>query len=101
MQEADKMIAISPQLCKLLLEITKATDVEIAFNKILREYIDLKLKHLEEISKSFKEKWQMSFEEFKEKMKENYSYEVEKDFWEWEEAETLKQYYTKIKNSWI
>ena len=40
----------------------------------------------------------MSFEEFKEKIKENYSYEVEKDFWEWEEAETLKQYYTKKLN---
>lgn len=51
----------------------------------------------------------MNFEEFKRKLKEdisragseNYSFETEKDFWKWEEAETLKKHYTEIKDLWM
>lgn len=30
-----------------------------------------------------------------------YSYEVEKDFWDWERAETLRKYYKELKEKWI
>jgi hypothetical protein len=49
----------------------------------------------------------MNFETFKNKMKEgipkkdSYSFEVEQDFWKWEEAETLKQHYENLKREWI
>jgi len=95
------MLTISPRLCKFLIETTKTADIEAAFSKIFRDYIDLKLKYLNETIKSFEKKWGMDFESFKKKTKSEYSYEVEKDFWEWEEAESLKKYYMEIKNSWM
>ena len=47
-------------------------------------------------------KWGISFEAFSAKCAEGtlahdaYSYEVEKDFWDWEQAITLKQHYESI-----
>jgi hypothetical protein len=44
----------------------------------------------------------MEFSVFKRRLAEDdlpddaYSYEVEQDFWEWEEAETLKAHYQKV-----
>jgi len=35
-------------------------------------------------------------------LKENtYSFNTEKDYWQWEEAETLKKHYEEIKGQWI
>jgi hypothetical protein len=48
----------------------------------------------------------MSFPTFKRRMAENdlpedaYSQEVEEDFWEWEEAETLKSNYQRVQDEW-
>jgi len=33
--------------------------------------------------------------------KDIYSFEVEQNFWRWEEAETLKKHYEEIKSQWI
>ncbi len=49
----------------------------------------------------------MNFEEYKSNIVKNtlqndrYSFECEKDFWEWEEAITLKNHYETIKNQWM
>ena len=49
----------------------------------------------------------MSFDEFKRHFKEGtlkedaYSFNTEKDYWQWEEAETLKKHYEDIKGQWI
>jgi hypothetical protein len=49
----------------------------------------------------------MSFDEFKKSLKDGtlkkdaYSFDTEKDFWRWEEAETLIKHYEEIKNQWI
>ncbi len=49
----------------------------------------------------------MSFEEFRKQIKDitlkkdAYSYETENDFWQWEEAETLKEHYVDIKSQWM
>ena len=54
----------------------------------------------------FQKKWDMSFEEFSRHFKEGtlkedaYSFDTEKDFWQWEEAETLKEHYEEIKGQW-
>jgi len=48
----------------------------------------------------------MSFSEFKRRFSENdlpvdvYTQEVEEDFWEWEEAETLKAHYQQVQKEW-
>ena len=49
----------------------------------------------------------MSFEEFSDACqkgkleKEKYSYEVEKDFWEWERVITLKHHYQELGIQWM
>ncbi len=49
----------------------------------------------------------MDFEQFRQKIKEDslekgiYSFEVEQDFWEWEEATTLKDHYDELRKEWM
>ena len=71
--------------------------------KILFDYIDLKLKDINEKIRRFGEKYGMSYEEFKRRIlgsDESYKYDVERDFWEWESLETLKKYYEGLKKRW-
>jgi hypothetical protein len=49
----------------------------------------------------------MTFEEFSERCEtgtlghDPYAYEVESDFWEWEQAETLLQHYEALQSRWM
>ena len=96
------MLNLSAKLGELLIKATQAPDIDIAFRKILSEYFDLKLKKLQCPVKEFEYKWKISFEEFKDQCqrkiikKDIYSYEVEKDFCEWERIETLKKHYAEL-----
>jgi hypothetical protein len=45
-------------------------------------------------------KWECNFPEFREKTKQDYRYEVEKDFWEWDRLETLKAHYQALRARW-
>jgi hypothetical protein len=101
------MPVMSPKLGEVLIKTTHSKDLDDALNKIFSEYLELKLKTLLETIDEFQKKWGMSFEDFKrhfkeETLKENaYSFDVEKEFWQWEEAETLKKHYDEIKGQWI
>jgi hypothetical protein len=96
----DRMVALSPQVGELLLQATQSQDLEEAFHKVLREYLDLKLAALDAEISMLAKKWECSFPEFREKAKEDYRYEVEKDFWEWERLETLKAHYQALRARW-
>ncbi|MDY6863909.1 MAG: hypothetical protein SV062_13100 [Thermodesulfobacteriota bacterium] len=101
------MPAISPKLGEFLVKTTGSKDIDDAFHKVLVDYLELKLKTLGEIIEGFQKKWEMNFDEFKENLKEGtikkdvYSFDTEKDFWRWEEAETLIKHYEEIKTQWI
>jgi hypothetical protein len=101
------MPAISPRLGEFLIKTTKSKDIDNAFQKVFAEYLELKLKDLRESIEKFQSKWEMGFEEFKEKLrsgtlkKDAYSFDVEQDFWQWEGAETLKRHYESLKEEWI
>jgi len=101
------MALISPRLGEILIKTTHSNNFEDAFHKIFSDYLELKLKSLKEKSKQFQTKWKLDFEEFKKKTKEGglaeqpFSYDVEKDFWEWEESESLIHHYQDLKNQWI
>jgi len=101
------MPVMSEKLGEALVKATDARDVNEAFNKVFSEYLELKLNQLHQIIERYKEKWEMSFEEFRKQIKENtlkkdaFSYETENDFWQWEEAETLKEHYVDIKSQWM
>jgi hypothetical protein len=94
------MLTLSPHVGDLLLKVTQAQDLDEALHKVLREYLDLKLTSLSAEIHRFEEKWGCAFVEFKEKTKENYSYEVEKEFWEWERLETLRAHYQALLERW-
>lgn len=101
------MTIMSPKLGEVLVKTTHSKDIDDALNKIFSEYLELKLKTLSEEIHGFQKKWNMSFEEFKGHFKKGtlkedaYSFSVETDFWQWEEAETLKNHYEEIKRQWI
>jgi len=101
-----KMPAISPKLGEFLIKTTRAKDIDNAFQKIFTEYLELKLKTLYEIIERFQSKWGLDFEQFKEGLKngtlkkDTYAFDVEQDFWQWEEAETLKRHYESLESEW-
>jgi len=101
------MVTLSPRLGELLTKATQTPDIEAALWKVLSEYLDLKSDKLSEQIAEFEQKWGMSFEEFSRRCKERelekdaYSYEVEKDFWEWEKALTLRRHYEALRSRWM
>jgi len=100
------MLAISPKLGEFLLKATKARDIDDAFRRILSEYLAMKTNKLANISEGFTKKWGMDFVEFKSRFAkdtleaDSYAFDTEQDFWEWEEAETLKGHYEKLYEQW-
>lgn len=100
------MLAISPKLGEFLLRATKARDIDDAFRRVLSEYLAMKIGRFADISERLVMKWGMDFVEFKRRLQEGtleedcYSYDTEQDFWEWEEAETLKGHYERLYEQW-
>ena len=101
------MPGISPRLGEFLIKTTKSKDIDDAFKRVLSEYFELKLRVLNETIKRLEDKWGMDFEDFKEKVsrctlpRDAFSFDVEQDFWEWEESVTLKRHYESLKEEWI
>lgn len=101
------MVTVSPRLGELLMKTTQTPDIETALWKVLSEYLDLKSEKLSERIAEFEQKWGMPFEEFSKRCKEKslnediYSFKVEKDFWEWEKALTLKRHYEALRSKWM
>ena len=97
------MLTLSPKMGEFLIKATQTPDLDSALRQLFHEFLDLKLQKLEEEVKKFEAKWSLSFHEFIKKGKEGvlgedfYSYEVEKDFWDWERAEALRKYYKELK----
>ena len=82
-------MALSPSVVKLLLEITGSSDLNVAVKEISKDAIEHRLEKIESEIRKFEEKYGMTFEEFKRawekgEIENKHSYEVEKDFWEWE-----------------
>jgi len=92
-------LIISPRAGKLLTSVAETADLETALWKVLSDYINLKVQSLQDEIAQFESKWGMSFAEFSEKFGadslpvDSYSYEIESEFWAWEQAETLLQHY--------
>ena len=87
------MLTVSPQVGELLLQATQSVDLEEALHKILREYLDLKIASLSADISRLEKKWGCILAEFKEKTSGEYAYEVEREFWDWEQLETLKSHF--------
>ena len=101
------MLTMAPKLSDFITKVTRTPDIETALWKVISEYLDLKSKELDKDIARFSQKWEMSFDEFYKACKDGtlekdaYSYEVEKDFWEWERIHTLKQHYQDLGAQWM
>lgn len=88
------------------MKATRSQDLNEAFEKVLSEYLELKIAALQETTDRLEEKWGMEFSTFKRRLAADdlsddaYSYDVEQDYWEWEEAETLKAHYQQVQSEW-
>lgn len=91
------MLTLSPRVGELLLEVTQSQDLEEAFWKVLRDYVDLKVASLSADIDQLEEKWGSTFAEFRDKTQGDYTYEVESAFWEWERLETLRSHYQALR----
>jgi hypothetical protein len=107
MSNTSPTITLSPRVGALLTQVTETPDLETALWKVLTEYIDLKTKLLRQSIKAFESKWGMAFKEFAKRCEEGtlekdpYAYEVERDYWEWEKAETLFHHYEAFQARWM
>ncbi|MFH0925181.1 MAG: hypothetical protein V1872_06050 [bacterium] len=101
------MFNLSPKLGEFLLKVTRMADMDMALRKVFHEYLDLKLAEINKEIDKFEGKWKMSFNEFLERNKKNeigndiFSYEIEREFWEWERLDTLKKYNEELRIQWI
>jgi hypothetical protein len=64
------MPVMSPKLSEALVKTTLSKDIDDALNKIFSEYLELKLKRLQQTIEEFEKKWNLSFEKFKRRIKE-------------------------------
>ena len=106
MNTSNATLTISPRVGYLLTSLTETPDLDTALRKVLADYVEMKLVQLRQQIRSFETKWGMSFSEFAERCESNalgrdpYDYEVEKDFWEWEQALTLLRHYESLQKQW-
>jgi len=68
------MLTLSPQVGELLLQATQSQDLEEALQKVLRDYVDLKLAALSAKISRLEGQWGCLFAEFQEKTKGEYTY---------------------------
>lgn len=103
----EPVVTVPPRIGVLLTQAAETSDIETALRKVLTEYLDLKIAALERQVAAFEAKWGMAFPVFGQQCQDGtlkqdpYAYEVEKDFWEWERAETLLQHYQRLQAQWM
>ncbi len=89
-------VTISKPIHRILTHLTGEERIDVALPLATRDLIQLKLKNYSEQIARFEAKYQMTFEEFKSSWENNqipnkHSYEVERDYWEWEAAEVERK----------
>lgn len=88
--------SVSKKTAKLLKDVTGEPRLDSAVRMTVKDALKHRLKAIDRKIREFREKYDMSFEEFKkaweeDEIKDKYSYDVEKDFWEWEGLVTRKE----------
>jgi hypothetical protein len=99
------MISISEEMVNLTRKVISEENIERAMAKLLYNEMRRKLIEYELLDRNFTKKYGMSFEKFREKKmieKLGYTWEVEKDYQNWEIAkdgiETMEEMIDKVRN---
>ncbi|MCX7706714.1 MAG: hypothetical protein N2204_01725 [Anaerolineae bacterium] len=82
---------ISKPLYRILTDLTREPRLEVALPLAVRDWVRLKLQAARQQKAAFEQRYGMDFSAFKSAwneghIPERYSYEVERDYWEWEAA---------------
>jgi len=89
-------VTLSKSVHRILADLTGEERFDVALHLATKDLVCLKLKEAEERVKQFEERYRMNFEDFKKawdkgRIPNKHSYEVERDYWEWEAAMTDRQ----------
>jgi len=84
---------ISKPMYRVLSDLTQESRVEVALPLAIKDWVRLRLKESRGQQESFKQRYGMEFNAFKQAWQEGrisnkHSYHVERDYWEWEAAVT-------------
>ncbi|MHB0878149.1 MAG: hypothetical protein ACYC5O_19105 [Anaerolineae bacterium] len=84
---------VSKPVYRVLSDLTGEPRVEVALPIAIRDWIRLKLKEVREQQETFQRRYGMDFAAFRQAWQQGeipnqHSYEVERDYWEWEAAVT-------------
>ena len=87
---------LSKPLYRVVSDLTQETRVEVALPLAIKDWVGLKLKEARGQQEAFQERYSMDFEAFRQAWHEGripgeHTYEVERDYWEWEAAVTDEQ----------
>lgn len=90
------MEELSKTTLKALTDITGETKLEVAINSTLRDALEHRMELVEKGIKSFEKRYGIGFSDFKKKwregkIKDKFSYSIEKDYIEWETLATRKK----------
>jgi predicted P-loop ATPase len=95
---------VSKSVYKVLTDLTGEPRFEVALHLATKELVQFKAEEVEEQIQHFERRYQMDFDHFKqawdeERIADKHSYEVERDYWEWEAAMTNQERLQEILNS--
>jgi len=84
-----KSATLPNSVYEALRQLTHESRIDLALPIALRDLLKLKMQDLDEQIAAFEKKYDMSYAEFEQacldgRIEDPYSYEVEKDDWEWE-----------------
>jgi len=84
---------VSKPLYKILTELTGEERFDLALYLAIKDLVRLRLQEAEQQIKGFERRYGMAFDKFQQdwesdQIADKYSYDIEKDFWEWESAQT-------------
>ena len=86
-----KSVELSNPIHEVLNQLTGKSDINTAASIVLKEYLQLKTQIIQARIANFEKKYGMGFAEFEMacddgRIQDPYSYEIEKDNWDWEAA---------------
>jgi hypothetical protein len=95
---------ISPQLLKVLMELTGEVNIDNALRAVARDAVNYRLQHIEERIRALEQKYGLPFEKFENlfqagKIPNQHSYEVEQEYLEWEGLICRQQRLSEVRNS--
>jgi hypothetical protein len=86
-----------------LLQITQETALSQAILKLAVAYTTLQAEKWAAIDSKFCKKYQLSFAEYEAisaTLPDGFSYETEQEYYDWEDAVSMKQYYENLLTQW-